>query len=44
MLPLGIFICGVIVGVVIMAVMIASVEFVYARIKKNENEFFPEDK
>lgn len=36
MTNLGIFICGFIVGGVSFAVMMASVEFVYAHIKKNK--------
>jgi len=36
--PLGIFICGFIAGGVSFAVMMASVEFVYAYINKNKRK------
>lgn len=39
--PLGIFICGYITGVVSIAVVMVSVEFVLARIKKNKERVSP---
>ena len=36
--PLGIFICGFLVGILCMAVVIAGVEFIYMRIKRTDEK------